>query len=570
MPELRFQTLVAALFALPLHGAIAAGPVQVLYNATVYTADAEQRVAGAIAFDADGIIRAVGDSGALRARFGDGIDLGGATVLPGFHDVHLHAVEAGVNSVFCALPQFGGATRYRRALRACAADWAADDWVIAAGVNMAALLRTVDDPRALADAVVADKPLLVIDDLGHGAWANTRALEVVGFDRIADSPPGGLVLRNARGRPNGVVLESAAQTLIDAALPQADWLETTTELFAEALAELARNGITTVSDAGGYWPRGHHRVWQRTEAAGDLTVRASNALYLYPDRDPDAQIARLRQLKTDGESALHRFDQVKIYVDGILSQTTGRVATPYAVDLGLSVPGASGFDYFDTVVLQRYARELSALGFSLHFHATGELGVRAALDAAAQAAPASGPHRITHVYRVHPNDRDRFAELGVFADFQIAPSTQSGSYQRYIASLLGVRAPDLMPLNALHAAGAPITISSDWDADTLSPLVKLATVFTQHPTLSRADVLDMMTTNGAALLRQGATTGSLEVGKRADIAIVDGDVLNARPGAIAAFDIVATVLGGRVVYHRDPEWPFPDAASWHPRVQVGD
>lgn len=548
----------------------AAGPVQVLYNASVYTADAEQRVVEAIAFDADGVIRAVGDSDSLRARYGGGIDLDGATVLPGFHDVHLHAVEAGVNSVFCPVSQFGSGSRYRTELRRCAADWAADDWVIAAGVNMAALLRTVSDPRALADAVVADKPLLVIDDLGHGAWANSRALAAVGFDRITGSPPGGLVLRDARGQPNGVVLESAAQTLIDAALPQAEWLDTTTELFADALAELARHGITSVSDAGGYWPRGHHRVWQRTEAAGGLTVRASNALYLYPDRDPDAQIARLKQLKTAGESGLHRFDQVKIYVDGILSQTTGRVASPYAVDLGLSLPGASGFDYFDTAVLRRYVRDLSALGFSLHFHATGELGVRAALDAIAAAADGSAPHRVTHVYRVHPADRDRFAELGVFADFQIAPSAQSGSYQRYIASLLGVRAPDLMPLTALHRAKAPITLSSDWDADVLSPLVKLATVLEQHPSLSRADVLDMMTINGAKLLRQADKTGSLEVGKRADIAIIDGDLLDAQPRDIAALGIVATLLSGRAVYLREPAWPLDDADSWHPRVQIGN
>ena len=283
-------------------------------------------------------------------------------------------------------------------------------------------------------------------------------------------------------------------------------------------------------------------------------MRASNALYIYPGKDPDRQIQDDKALHSSDPNGLHRFDQVKIYVDGILSQTTARTLTPYAVDLGLPLPGDTGFAYFDRERLYRYAREFSESGVSFHFHATGELGVRAALDAIEQLPSGSGPHRITHVYRVHPADRERFGTLGVYADFQIAPSAQSMSYQRYIAKLLGERAPDLMPLTALHAAGAPITLSSDWDADELSPLVKLATVLTHHPRLPRKDVFDMMTVNGATLLRHADRTGSLEVGKAADLVIIDGDLLNAPAAEIAGSAVRATLLQGQAVF--DPDGLF--------------
>lgn len=279
-----------------------------------------------MAIDGDGVILAVGSTDKIVGAYGDGIDLGGRMILPGFQDAHLHAVEAGITARFCILPQFGSKTDYAHALRACAHKQANRPWVMGAGVNMAALLESVDDPLGLIDAAIADRPAVVLDDLGHGAWANAPALAAAGFDKLKGDPQGGILVRYEDGALSGVVLESSAQVLLDASQPPtAENLEFARQSLTGAMQELARNGITSISDAGGYWPRGHEKVWHRAELDGTLTVRASNALYVYPNKPINEQIKDLIGRYSNSPDGLTRFNQVKLYVDDILSQTTGLV-----------------------------------------------------------------------------------------------------------------------------------------------------------------------------------------------------------------------------------------------------
>ena len=286
------------------------------------------------------------------------------------------------------------------------------------------------------------------------------------------------------------------------------------------------------------------------ERNGVLTVRASNALYVYPDKPIARQLSELTDRLTADADALIRFDQVKIYVDGVLSQATSALYAPYAAGLGL-VPGTRfGFEYFPRETLLRYARALSAAGFQLHFHATGDRGVGLALDAIAEADPASGPHRITHLYLVDPKDRPRFAALGVVADFQIAPSSIEPAYLDFLTTFIGERTKSMLPLRAMMNAGALITLSSDWDADKLSPLLKLETVLMRpHQAVpDLATAIEMMTINPAKLLRHDARTGSIEMGKVADLVIIDRDLFAVEPRSIGEAKVVATLFQGSVVF----------------------
>ena len=222
-----------------------------------------------MAINADGMIAGVGSSKDILAAFPEAkvVDLAGRMVLPGFQDVHLHAVEAGISADFCTMPQFGSTATFRAALEDCAGQWGAGEWVLGAGVNMAGLLDSVADPLALIDAALPDRPAIVIDDIGHGAWANSHALAAAGLDRLNEDPPGGVLVRGANGRMSGVVLESLSQTLLDAALPPTEAnLAHAYDSLSGAMKVLSANGITTVSDAGGYcraitnpfgqWPNG--------------------------------------------------------------------------------------------------------------------------------------------------------------------------------------------------------------------------------------------------------------------------------------------------------------------------
>ncbi|MEM7018463.1 MAG: amidohydrolase family protein [Pseudomonadota bacterium] len=165
---------------------------------------------------------------------------------------------------------------------------------------------------------------------------------------------------------------------------------------------------------------------------------------------------------------------------------------------------------------------------------------------------------MTHLYLIHPTDRPRFAELNVVADFQIAPSSVTRSYEQAMEGLIGKQVNNLMPLRSMTKAGALITLSSDWDADELSPLVKLKTVLSrqQEGAPDLATAIEMLTINPARLLRHDDKTGSIEVGKYADLVILDRDLFEVDIAELDKVQVLATLLQGKPVY--DSQGLFDD------------
>jgi predicted amidohydrolase YtcJ len=197
---------------------------------------------------------------------------------------------------------------------------------------------------------------------------------------------------------------------------------------------------------------------------------------------------------------------------------------------------------------------LEAIGFQLHFHATGDRGAGLALDAIAAAGEQNRRpdrrHRITHLYLVAAADRRRFEDLGVVADFQLAPSSTRRSYTDLMTALIGSRANRLLPAADLLATGAEVVLSSDWDAEALSPLAKLAWVIQRDllPGADLAQVLRMMTIDVARLLHHEQETGSLEVGKLADLIVLDQNLFEIAPRQIAETEVLVTLVGGVAVH----------------------
>lgn len=192
-------------------------------------------------------------------------------------------------------------------------------------------------------------------------------------------PQGGVFDRDpATGRLTGLLLENAQQRVRDAA---AEDEETVYRGLLAAFEELAANGVTTVSDAGGFWTQDHPAAWERARDEGELTVRGVNTLYLYPDRDLDEQLEELAARFRDDPGDRVRFDTAKIYLDGILDLGTAALIEPYETPIDAERP--SGFSYFDEPDLATYVAELHDLGFQLDFHVIGDAAVRQALDAIA-------------------------------------------------------------------------------------------------------------------------------------------------------------------------------------------
>ena len=289
----------------------------------------------------------------------------------------------------------------------------------------------------------------------------------------------------------------------------------------------------------------------------------SNALYIYPDLDITKQLPLLLPQYSNNETSRVRFNQAKIYVDGILELTTGALYEPYLSSLELPTNEQYGFEYFSTnkTVLQTVVSTLANEGFQLHFHVTGDRAVGLALDAIELAINASavarnaGPHRLTHLYLIDDRDKYRFASLGVVADFQLAPSSVDLEYRDFLSNdVIGsTRANRLLPATELYYdTDALITLSSDWDADTLSPLVKIQTVLSRPDGRSFQkieDVIPLLTINGAKLLRHDNRTGSLEPGKYADFVVIDKNIFQLPINEIGSAKVTLTILEGQMVYN---------------------
>eukprot|EP01135_Chromosphaera_perkinsii_P002779 Nk52_evm147s226 gene=Nk52_evmTU147s226 len=522
-------------------------------------------------------------------------------VLPGVQDSHLHPVEAGVNSDNCVFSRtFSSRTLFAEELRTCAEVFIDAPWILGSGIGIESVLAGMALPNddglnnslQFLDSLESVKPVLLLDDLGHGVWVNTPAIVAAGLEGILvpgasvstdAAGAGGIVHLDANtGEVTGIFFENAQQRLRDAAYSgDANRAYFKNKLKA-TLATLASNGITSVSDAGGFWSRFGDAAWIDVEeevspadfistssssSASALGIRASNALYLYPDKPFDTQLAELKSKyrdETTHPSSMVWFNHIKIYIDGILTLGTAAMNSPYTSPPGVATNSTNGMLYFaDSQLLRNYTSALVAHGFQLHFHAVGDRAVRIALDEIAAVQGLGGnnkPHRITHLYQIATEDRALFKSRGVYADFQLAPSSQSSDYVADMTSLLGSeRTQQLQPFEAMVASGANVILSSDWDADKLSPFIKLQTVFARldaagllESTISREKVVDMMTRVPAQVLSSSSSspiTGTIEVGKRADVIVLDTDIFT-----VSSFEkvgnakVLRTVSDGRVVY----------------------
>ena len=249
--------------------------VTVVTNAKVYTLDPNQPWAESFAYNAEAKIIAVGSETDVLAAAGNDpkvVDAQGNVVMPGFQDPHVHVPEAGINENLCILPPDKPLAAYEQLAADCADDQPGSNWVRAAGVSLFNLRSAQSElPIDVLDRAIPDRPALVLDDLGHSAWTNTLGLKAVGIGVDDPDPQGGVLARDPEtGRLTGLLLENAQQQIRNAAALTDD---ENYEGLLLALKELARNGITTVSDAGGFWGQRHPEAWQRALEENTLKRR---------------------------------------------------------------------------------------------------------------------------------------------------------------------------------------------------------------------------------------------------------------------------------------------------------
>ncbi len=535
----------------------------VLIGGRLATMDPARSWASALAVR-DGRIVAVGGEAAIRPLIGPGsrvIELRGRTVTPGFGDAHVHPLHAGLARLRCELHGSHGLDRYLAIIAAYAASHPDTPWIVGGGWSMDDFPGGVPD-RAELDRVVPDRPVFLSSRDGHSAWVNTAALTLAGITAETPDPPDGRIDRDADGQPVGALQEGAAD-LVERLAP-----ETTAEELVAALrlaqAELHSLGITTWQDAI-VTPTVEEPAYVTLAGRGELTARVVGALWWERSRGAE-QIDEMVERRTRTTADRYRATSVKIMQDGVLENFTGGVLEPYLDGDGRPTANR-GLSQVEPAALNAHVTRLDALGFQPHFHAIGERAVREALDAVAAARAANGmsdtrPH-IAHIQVIHPDDIGRFRELEVVANAQPYWACHEGQMDRLTIPFLGPeRSTWQYPFRSLRAAGATLAMGSDWSVSTANPLLEMEVAVNRISDLSRGeqppflpderidlvDALAAFTAGTAWVNHLEHDVGSLEVGKAADLVVLDRDLFDRAAGAIGQARVVGTFIDGAPVF----------------------
>jgi predicted amidohydrolase YtcJ len=543
-----------------------------LVIAGAWVRQADGRFATGIAVTGDRI-SALGDAADVLALAGAGtrvVHTDGGLVLPGFQDSHVHAPFAGRALRRVWLNDVLGREAYLDVIADYAATHPDEPWIIGGGWAMECFpggLPTKED----LDRVVPDRPVFLFNKDVHGAWVNSVALDMAGITRDTPDPSDGRIERDASGDATGCLHEGAAYHMNDHVVP-----EPSRDEWEDALLEAQRHlhalGITGWQDA--WVTPGTLAAYRSLAADGRLTARVVGALWWDRHRGLD-QIADLLTQREQASGAAVEAGSgvagffpttVKIMVDGVLENYTGALLEPYCDGCGGHTDN-HGLSYLDREELIAAVTELDALGFQVHQHAIGDRAVRQALDAVEAAQAANGRrdlrHHIAHVQVVQPDDIGRFAALGVVANCQTYWAKPDPQMEVLTVPFLGRERVDLQyPFAGIHAAGGRLCMGSDWAVTTADPLQQLEVAVTRAerggPSFLPEQRLDLGValdafTAGSAFVNHDDDAGVLAVGRRADLALLDLDILadgfaSADRAPLADATVQLTVASGRVVH----------------------
>ncbi len=509
-----------------------------------------------------GRVVALGDDAlALRATAREVVEVGDGLALPAFGDGHAHPPQGGLED---AGPAVRGAPDVDGVV-AAVRDWAQRnpeaEWVVGGSYDPALAPGGRFDARWL-DAAVPDRPVVLRAADYHTVWCNTEALRRAGVDASTPDPEIGWIERRDDGSPLGTLREWQACDLVLDAAPAPSAAEREAAL-ARAGQRLAAAGITWVQDAWVDLDTGVVDAYLALAGRGELAVRAGLALRADPTRWRDqpaefeAARARVDALPADQGGGQVWVGTVKFFADGVVEGGTAALLEPYVDD-----PCSRGMPVWDWPELEAAAVAVDALGFQLHIHAIGDAGIRAALDTVEHVARVNGPRDrrpvIAHTQVVHPDDLPRFAALGVIANFEPLWAQRDALMDDLTAPRLGdERTAWQYPMGSLLRSGARISFGSDWPVSSYVPLegVRVAVTRTTldgrppggwlpHERLTVEQALTAYTA-GVAFQSFEDDRGVLRVGARADVVVLDRDVLSGPPEAVHEAQVVGTWAGER-------------------------
>jgi len=548
----------------------------VLTNATIYTVNEQQPVASSVAIQ-DGKIIFVGNDKEIQTYIGTQtkvMNMEKKLVLPGFQDAHVHPMEGASLETFlgCGLvdisAEFDDPELWIDKIKSCANLSAPHDWILGGGHDHHQLMNLNRLPKEILDEAFPNKPVAFMEKSSHSMWVNSKALEFVGITKDTPHPQGGKIGKDkVTGEPTGILYDSAGDELMHKALAKTPKLQAARyQAILKSQELLAKHGITSAVNARVYWTRGSLEPWLKAQQQNSLKARNIMALWAYPHLDDTYQIKKLKSMYQNDKESLLRVNKIKFYSDGVPDLNSAAVLDPYGVLVHDQAEPLGG-NYFTGKRLAKYITELEPAGFGAVIHAIGDRGTREALNAI-EAANKANPtladneqrHYITHVHWVSEQDTPRFAKLNIPADTQMNyidfEDYDSGDFYGDEALNHLLYANSKSNFNALpdiHKTGARIVISSDWDVANIDPLFSIQNAIQEFKgAISEHEIIKLAvkayTLNAAYALKQENQTGSIEVGKYADLIVLDKNIFTIPVTTIHDSKVILTLLAGEEVY----------------------
>jgi predicted amidohydrolase YtcJ len=526
----------------------------VLINGVVHTMDSANSVAEAVSVR-DGRIVRVGRTADLEAMAGSGtrvVDLGGATVLPGFIDSHTHFLSGGFALASIQLRDVRSREEFAARIAAKARELDKGEWIVNGDWDHEQFEPVELPRRDWIDAVSPDNPVCVNRYDGHMVLVNGTALALAGITRDTPVPDGGEIVKDPKtGEPTGI-LKDAAADLVYRHIPEAS-MKAKLRAAETALRHAAEHGVTSVhemADASSF------EVYQELLRQGRMTAR----LNVYIPIDEVGLYARLK-LKTPFGNDFLKIGGLKGFVDGSLGSATAYFFEPYADDSSTS--GLLAAQMFPEGIMEKRILEADRAGLQVAIHAIGDRANSLLLDIYEKAYAQNGPRdrrwRIEHAQHLRPGDIARFGRLGLVASMQPYHAYDDG---RWAERKIGrERARTTYAFKSLRAAGAVLAFGSDWTVAPLDPVAGIYAAVTRATSdgknpggwipeekISVEQAVRGYTTGGAYAEFAENEKGTIETGKLADLIVLDKDLFALPADRLRDARVIMTVVGGKVVY----------------------
>jgi len=541
----------------------------VLLNGTVYTVnkmvDWDKQPQQAIAIAGKNIIYVGNNSGAQgfidpKTRI---VDLEGKMVLPGFIEAHFHPSGAALMLSGVSLFKATTSDGYLKLVKDYSLSNPNATIIRGFGWNYPAF-GPKGPTKELLDSVVPDKPVILFALDGHSAWVNSKALEKANVTNKTPDPAGGVIERGSNGNPSGTLRELSAEFLVISKLPS--WTKEELMQGMMRLLDASKGfGITTAHDSG-VFNENVMEAYSYLDKEGKLDVRIRGEQVLDPNLGVK-QIPALVEERDNYSSGLVQMKTAKLFIDGVVEGHTALLLEPYIDKPGFkSAPIWKPEAFNDTIVA------LDKAGFQIEVHAIGDGAVRMALDAYQRAQEMNGKrdsrHKIAHVVLVSAQDMPRFKSLGVIP----VPSPNwfyyEATFEKNNLAYLGPeRAEHMMPMKSFIDNGVMVAIGTDFpacgDYPTMNPLDEIKTGMTRLPLPPDSNItkvywpeemvdlktmIECATINGAYAGFMENETGSLEVGKLANLIVLNKDLFKMPPEEINKAEVLTTILEGREVF----------------------